>query len=76
MVAKLDPVLRPHLWLDNGWWNCAIREDGITFQQASGITPEIAYTYWLSHRPAWVQRFVLQRFPNLTGKVLAQGFPS
>ena len=73
MVSTVENVLRPHIWLDNGWWNCAVREDGITFQQASGVTPEIAYAYWLFHRPPWVQRAVLARFPSLTHKVLVHG---
>ena len=69
MVAKLDSSLRPHLWRDGPWWCCAIREDGVTFQQVSSVTPEAAYAYWLSQRPAWVQRFVLGRFPSMTRKV-------
>ncbi len=67
---KLDPSLRPHLWrAPDGWWNCAVREDGVTFQQVSSVTPEAAYAYWLSQRPAWMQRFVLGRFPSMARKV-------
>lgn len=73
MVSTVESVLRPHLWRANGWWKCGVREGGVTFQQVSSVSPETAYAYWLSHRPAWVQRAVLARFPSLTRKVLVHG---
>lgn len=73
MVKALDAVLRPHLWLSfDGYWNCAVRERGVTFQKVSSVSPEAAYAYWLSNRPAWEQRAVLERFPSLMRKVLFQ----
>ena len=69
-MKTVESVLRPRLWFAGGWWHCGVREGGVTFQQVSSISPESAYAYWLSQRPAWVQRAVLARFPSLTRKVM------
>lgn len=66
-------VLRPHLWRDGPWWRCGVRDGGVTFQQVSSVSPEAAYAYWLSQRPPWVQRAVLDRFPSMKGKLLVSG---
>lgn len=72
-MKTVGVVVRPHLWRDGPWWRCAIREGGATFQQVSSVSPEAAYACWLSQRPPWVQRTLLERFPWMRTKLLVSG---